>query len=97
MKKILILSLLFFAASNFLPAYSSELEDDYLDIASNYCVVGDYNSALEYLEKVLRVNPSNQKALDLKKGLNHVISGDKKSFIENVNPIDFVIKYIQNI
>ena len=69
------------------PAFSSEIEEDYFDIAADYCVVGDYNSAMEYLDKILKINPSNKKAADLKKGLNHVIANDKKSFIENVNPL----------
>ena len=70
-----------------IPAFSSEVEDDYLDIAANYCVVGDYSSAVEYLDKILKINPNNTKAADLKKGLYHIISGDKKSYIENVNPL----------
>ncbi|MBR1618277.1 hypothetical protein IJ674_00090 [bacterium] len=86
MKKI-VLSLILSALICYAPAFSNEIEDDYFDIASNYCVTGDYNSALEYLEKILQINPSNQHALDLKKGLNHVISNDKKSFIDNVSPL----------
>ena len=66
-------------------AYSNEIEEDYLDIAANYCVVGDYPSAIEYLDKILKINPSNKTAADLKKGLSHVIAGDKTSFIENIN------------
>ena len=86
MKKIL-LSLILSVLICYAPAFSNEIEDDYFDIASNYCVTGDYNSALEYLEKILQLNPTNQHALDLKKGLNHVISNDKKSFIDNVSPL----------
>ena len=66
--------------------YADEIEEDYLDIAGNYCVVGDYSSALEYLDKILTINPNNQKVLDLKKGLSHVIAQDKKSYITSVNP-----------
>ena len=66
--------------------FANEIEDDYFDIAGNYCVVGDYTSAMEYLDKILKINPSNQRAINLKKGLNHVISKDKKSFIEEVSP-----------
>lgn len=72
---------------SYLPVFADELEDDYLDIASNYCVVGDYSSAMQYLDKVLAKNPSNQRAADLKRGLAHVISKDKKSFLDNVNPL----------
>ncbi len=85
MKKI-FLSLFIFSLFT-IPAFANEIEDDYIDIAANYCVVGDYNSAMEYLDKVLKINPNNTHAQDLKKGLSHVISGDKKSFVENVNPL----------
>lgn len=78
----LILTLLFV-----IPASASEIEDDYLDIAANYCVVGDYNSAMQYLDKILKINPSNKHAADLKNGLNHVILKDNKSFIDNVSPL----------
>ncbi|MBP3820693.1 hypothetical protein J6G99_03510 [bacterium] len=83
MKRILLSIIL---ALILVPVSASEIEDDYLDIAGDYCVVGDYNSAMEYINKILIINPSNQKAIDLKKGLNHVIANDKKSFIENVSP-----------
>ncbi len=86
MKKIL-LTLILISVIPSVPAFASEVEDDYFDIAANYCVVGDYENAMGYLDKILTINPSNQRAIDLKKGLSHVISGDKKSFIENVNPM----------
>ena len=85
MKKLL--AILFVISIVYMPAICSEIEDDYLDIAGNYCVVGEYNSAMEYLDKILKLNPNNQRAADLKKGLTHIISGDKTSFIENVNPL----------
>ena len=66
--------------------FANEIEDDYFDMAANYCVLGDYNSAVEYLDKILNINPQNKRAADLKKGLAHIISGDKKSFVEGVNP-----------
>lgn len=86
MKKLLLSTILLLICCNINCAYSNEIEDDYFDIAANYCVVGDYSSAMQYLDKILTINPSNQNAQDLKKGLSHVISGDKKSFIENVSP-----------
>jgi len=86
MKKIL-LSLILAISFCYIPVFANEIEDDYFDIAANYCVVGDYNSALVYLDKILTINPSNKHALDLKNGLNHVISKDNKSFIDNVSPL----------
>lgn len=87
MKKILLSLTFILSLSCFIPALASEIEDDYLDIAANYCVVGDYNSAVQYLDKILKINPSNKHAMDLKNGLNHVISKDNKSFIDNVSPL----------
>ena len=86
MKKI-ILSLIFLISFCSVPSFTSEIEDDYFDIAANYCVVGDYNSAMQYLDKILKINPSNKRAKDLKSGLNHVIMKDNKSFIDNVSPL----------
>jgi len=80
---IICLSLLLFP----IPAVASdEIEEDYLDIASGYCVSGDYQKAIEYLNKILVVNPENNKVKDLKKGLFHIISGDKSSYVTSVNP-----------
>ncbi len=85
MKKILLSLILSIMICT--PALSNEIEDDYFDIAGNYCVTGDYKSAMEYLDKILQINPDNKHAQDLKNGLNHVISKDNKSFIDNVSPL----------
>jgi len=86
MKKFLLYGILILAACINIPAYSNEIEEDYLDIAANYCVIGDYNAAIVYLDKILEINPESKQAMDLKKGLEHLIAQDKKSFISNVNP-----------
>ncbi len=87
MKKF-ILSLLFMILGlcMALPVRADELEEDYLDIAANYCVIGDYNSALVYLDKILERNPNSKQASDLRMGLLHVISQDKKSYVTAINP-----------
>lgn len=87
MKKFILSIVFMLSICSVLPVYASEMEEDYLDIASNYCVVGDYSSAMEYLDKILAINPDNKQVIDLKKGLAHVISQDKKSFIMAVNPL----------
>lgn len=86
MKKNLLSAFLIFALIS-VPVFASEIEDDYLDIAANYCVVGDYDSAMQYLDKILQINPNNKHASDLKNGLHHVINRDNKSFIDNVSPL----------
>lgn len=87
MKKFLLSIILFLAVCSNIPVLANEIEEDYLDIAANYCVVGDYRAAMEYLDKILTINPNNKQVMDLKKGLNHVIAHDKKSFITAVNPL----------
>lgn len=86
MKKLLLSIILGFAVCCNLPVLANEMEEDYLDIAANYCVVGDYASAMVYLDKILEINPNNKQVGDLKKGLAHVIAQDKKTFVTSVNP-----------
>lgn len=87
MKKFLLSLFLSLAICCNLSVLADEIEEDYLDIAANYCVIGDYESALVYLDKILTINPNNQKIVDLKKGLTHVIEQDKKTFVTSVNPL----------
>lgn len=87
MKKFLLSIILGLSVGFIVPVLASEIEEDYLDIASNYCVIGDYNSAIEYLDKILAINPNNKQVSDLKKGLTHVIMHDNKSFVTGVNPL----------
>lgn len=84
MKKFLLF--LFLSLAVICPVFADDIEEDYLDIAANYCVIGDYNSAMVYLDKLLEINPDNKSVQDLKKGLSHVIAQDKKTFITSVNP-----------
>ena len=86
MKKLLVLLISGFMVMVSMPAIADEIEDDYIDMAASYCISGDYSTAMSYLDKLLRINPDNKKVLDLKKGLTHIISRDKKSFISAVNP-----------
>ena len=87
MKKCLLSIFIIFAVGCNISVWSNEVEEDYLDIAANYCVIGDYESAMEYLDKILAINPNNTQVIDLKKGLSHVIAQDKKTFITSVNPL----------
>lgn len=86
MKKLIALLVCGLAIFVNMPAIADEIEDDYIDMAADYCISGDYASAMNYLDKLLRINPDNKRALDLKKGLNHIIARDKKSYISGVNP-----------
>lgn len=87
MKKLL-LSIVFTSVICFnLPVFSNEIEEDYFDMAASYSAEGDYASAMQYLDNILRVNPSNTQAQDLKRGLTHVMSKDNKTFVSSVNPM----------
>ncbi len=56
-------------------------------MASSYSAEGDYNSAMQYIDNILRINPANKQAQDLKRGLTHVMSKDNKTFVTSVNPM----------
>ncbi len=84
MKKFLLSVILCLVAGG--AVYASEIEEDYLDMAASYCITGEYRTAIEYLDKILYLNPDNKKVQDLKKGLNHILSGDKNSYVSSLNP-----------
>lgn len=86
MKKFILSLIVVLAGCCILPVFADDVDEDYLDIAANYCVMGDYESAMVYLDKILERNPDSREAQDLKKGLQHVINQDKKSYVTGVNP-----------
>ncbi len=63
-----ILSLIFSIFILTIPAkaFASEMTEDYLDIATSYAVSGNYASAMDYLDKILSIEPSNQEVVSLK-------------------------------
>ncbi len=79
MKKFLITVLL----SAFICPYvlANEVVEDYFDMASSYCVQGNYHEASAYLDKILLIEPTNRKALDLRNGLRQIMQGNSSSFI----------------
>ena len=86
MKKFILSLIILLLGLCAVPVLADDLDEDYLDISANYCVMGDYESAMIYLDKIIERNPNNKEALDLKRGLQHVINQDKKSFVTGVNP-----------
>ncbi|MBE7713641.1 MAG: tetratricopeptide repeat protein [Cyanobacteria bacterium SIG26] len=86
MKRLLLSIMLSAALFINSPVMAEDFLEDYLDITANYCVTGQYDLAMEYLDKILLKYPDNKQAMDLKRGLSHVISGDKKTYILAVNP-----------
>ncbi len=57
-------------------AKSSELTDDYFDIATNYFNSNDYKKTIEYLDLILSIEPDNLKAKTL---LKKIIPDDEKT------------------
>lgn len=56
-----------------LRGYSSELTDDYIDMASEWANSGNYAKALEYINTASQIEPSNKKLLSIKQILNQVM------------------------
>ena len=76
MKKIFISLILPLAMLYAQPAFASnELIEDYLDIATSYAVSGNYSFAIDYLDRILAINPQNRQVLGLKSTLRQMQSG----------------------
>ncbi len=91
MKKAFVILLILFCA---LSTKASEIEDDYLDIASNYAIIGDYKNTSAYLDKILQINPNNSNALKLKDKISDINSKNRNYLDENLNPyIKDAMKY----
>lgn len=79
MKKLILTRLFFALLCPF--TFANEMTEDYFDIATNYCIDGNYSEALNYLDKILLVEPENKTVADLKNGLRQIIQGKNTSFI----------------
>lgn len=82
MKKLLITGLFLLCC----PVFANEMTEDYFDIATNYCIEGDYREAANYLDKILLIEPNNKNVQDLRNGLRQIIQGNNKSFILAKSP-----------
>ncbi len=81
MKKVLLLFLIFLS----IPVCANELTEDYLDIAVNYCTYGKYNDAIVYLDKILKIEPYNSEAKELKNTLLRVMNPEIQSYLTSTN------------
>ncbi len=79
MKKLLLTGLFFTLFCPFV--FASEVVEDYFDIATNYCIEGNYNEAANYLDKILLIEPDNKTVNDLRNGLRQILQGKNTSFI----------------
>ncbi|MBR6098430.1 tetratricopeptide repeat protein [bacterium] len=88
MKKSVILLLIILAGA-FTPAYagSEEVIEDYMDMASHNALIGDYEDAVKYLDKIIRLTPQNaDSTLSLKSLLYQLGTKNQKSFITGYLP-----------
>lgn len=86
-KYILSLIIIFTVISGFQPASaSSEMVDDYLDIAASYAVSGNYASAIDYLNKILSMEASNKEVAALRNMLKQMQNGTTPSPMVAANP-----------
>lgn len=81
MKKVLLLFLIFLS----IPVCANELTEDYLDIAVNYSTYGKYNDAIVYLDKILKIEPYNSEAKELKNTLLRVMNPEIQSYLTSTN------------
>lgn len=59
--------------------FANEMIEDYLDIATSYAVSGNYASAMDYLDKILSLEPSNKEIVSLKNTLKNMQNGTMPS------------------
>ena len=86
MKK-LVISILLILGTYYLPAYSydNEIIEDYMDIVSNDCIIGDYADAVKYLDRIMQIDPKNEEFPKLKDLLFQLGTKNQKSFITGYN------------
>ena len=64
---------------------ANEMTEDYLDIATSYAVSGNYASAMDYLDKILSIEPANKEIVSLKNMLKSMQNGSLTSPMVNEN------------
>lgn len=77
MKKLLLLSLIFPCIA----VSANEITEDYLDIATNYCIYGKYSDANLYLDRILQIEPNNADVKELKNTISRVTNSNTKSYL----------------
>jgi len=82
MKKTVILLALILAGT-MVPAYSADNEiiEDYMDMASHNALLGDYEDAVKYLDKIIKLAPQDEEYPKLKNLLYQLGTKNQKSFI----------------
>ena len=81
MKKLILLCLIFPC----LGVCANEITEDYIDIATNYCIYGKYRDASNYIDKVLQIEPYNNDAKELKNTLLRIMNPNIESYLTSTN------------
>ena len=68
-----------------IPVVANEMVDDYMDIARNYCIIGDYPHAINYFNHILSIDPNNSQVKDIISMLNRFNSNDRKAYATRTN------------
>ena len=84
MKRLLFTFLLLISTS--LPVIADDVTEDFLDIAANYCIQGNYTEAINYLDKAIAHEPDNQDLREIKNGLLRIQNPSAKSYLTSNNP-----------
>lgn len=84
MKRILFISLLIIAVC--MPVRADDITEDFLDIAADYCIQGNYAEAVNYLDKAIAHEPDNPDLKAIKEGLYRIQNPNAKSYLTLHNP-----------
>ena len=82
MKRFILLCLIFPCIA----VSANEITEDYYDIATNYCIYGKYNDALNYVNKILQIDSYDSNAKELKNTLLRILNPNVESYLSSVNP-----------
>ncbi len=85
MKKFALSVLIILAFNIPVLANDNEMIEDYMDIVSNDCILGDYRDAVIYLDKVIKLAPNNPEYPKLKELLYQLGTRHQTSFITGYN------------
>ena len=84
MKKLLIAGL--FLSITFLPCQADDITEDFLDIAADYCVQGNYTEAVNYVDKAIAHEPDNPDLVTIKEGIYRIQNPTAQSYLNLNNP-----------
>ena len=83
MKKILLTTLLLATFS--MPVLADDITEDFLDIAANYAIQGNYTECLNYIDKAIAHEPNNPDLQEIKNGIIRIQKPNSKSYLTSTN------------